>query len=116
MLLVIVRLIYAFVCAGVFASYVSNSAEDGIQVVPTIIATYPWQAFLVLMAITQVITLGDILIPRKKLDMISAVYFGLLIGIFLSYLLNLALDPIVGVGTWAPLVRWMTFLILPYVC
>jgi len=116
MLLVIVRLIYAFVCAGVFASYVSNSAEDGIQVVPTIIATYPWQAFLVLMSITQIITLGDILIPRKKLDMISAVYFGLLIGIFLSYLLNLALDPIVGVGTWAPLVRWMTFLILPYVC
>lgn len=117
MLLIVVRLVYAFVCAGVFASYVSRATNGQPEAVPTIIAAYPFPAFLILMFISQIVTFADLLIPRKKLDMISAVYFGLLIGIFLSYLLNIALTPIVGEDSvWEPLVSSTTLLILPYVC
>lgn len=111
MLLIFIRCVYLFVCSGVFASYVNS--ERG----PTIIRDYPFWAFLVLLGISQLVTIGDFLIPRKKLDIISAVYFGLLIGIFLSYLLNQALTPIVGENSiWEPLAKSMTLLALPYVC
>lgn len=40
------------------------------------------------------VILGDILIPRKRIDLISSVYFGLLIGLLLTYILKLALEPL----------------------
>ncbi len=36
----------------------------------------------------------DIIFPRKRLDTISAVYFGLIVGLFLAYVLGLALTPL----------------------
>jgi len=36
----------------------------------------------------------DMAIPRKPLDTISAVYFGLIVGLFLAYILGLALSPL----------------------
>ena len=40
--------------------------------------------------------LVDVLIKKKRIDMISSVYFGLLVGLFLTYILNLALAPLFG--------------------
>ena len=40
--------------------------------------------------------LVDILIKKKRIDMISSVYFGLLVGLFLTYIVNLALAPLFG--------------------
>ncbi len=37
---------------------------------------------------------GDILIRKKRIDLISSVYFGLLVGLFLTYIVGLALTPI----------------------
>ena len=36
----------------------------------------------------------DILVPRKRLDTISAVYFGMIVGLFLTYVVYLALGPL----------------------
>ncbi len=50
-------------------------------------------AFAVVMIIA-VLTIGlDILVHPKKLDTISAVYFGLIVGLFLTYVAGLALAP-----------------------
>ena len=38
----------------------------------------------------------DVLIKQKRIDMISSVYFGLLVGLFLTYIVNLALAPLFG--------------------
>ena len=40
--------------------------------------------------------LVDVLIKKKRIDMISSVYFGLLVGLFLTYIVNLALAPLFG--------------------
>ena len=40
--------------------------------------------------------LVDVLIKQKRIDMISSVYFGLLVGLFLTYIVNLALAPLFG--------------------
>lgn len=82
---------------------------------PTIVAEYPFPAFIVLMLITQSATLIDVLFPRKRLDLISAIYFGLLIGVLLAYLLTLALRPIIA-DDFQPLIVGMTLIILPYIC
>ena len=36
----------------------------------------------------------DIIIKKKRIDMISSIYFGLLVGLFLTYIVNLALAPL----------------------
>ena len=36
----------------------------------------------------------DVLVRRKRIDLITSVYFGLLIGLFLTYIISLALTPI----------------------
>ena len=47
-------------------------------------------------------TIGvDIAIRRKRLDTITAVYFGLLVGLFMTYILGLALVPLLQHRTHA---------------
>ena len=39
---------------------------------------------------------ADLLITNKRIDMISSVYFGLVVGLFLTYIINVALTPVFG--------------------
>lgn len=110
MILFLVRMIYLVVCAGALAGYVSYSPHP----VP-IIEKYKFGAFLVLLAITQSASLVDLLIRRKKIELISAVYFGLLVGALLSYLTLLALGPVIE-DPFRPGVTLLTTLFLTYIC
>ncbi|OYW11462.1 MAG: PIN/TRAM domain-containing protein, partial [Planctomycetales bacterium 12-60-4] len=67
MLLIIIRVLYAFVCAGAVASLVQSPN------LPPIIADHPFGTFVVLMMLTQSVTVIDLLYPRKRLDLISAI-------------------------------------------
>lgn len=40
------------------------------------------------------IVAGDVFLPRKRIDLISSVYIGTLVGLFLTYVLGLALTPL----------------------
>lgn len=48
-------------------------------------------------AVLTIIT--DVLIREKRIDMISSVYFGLVVGLFLTYVVDQALTPLFGLGT-----------------
>ncbi|MDQ3329821.1 MAG: hypothetical protein M3552_04090, partial [Planctomycetota bacterium] len=115
MLLIIIRAVYAFVCAGAIATYVSPGARDyGIDQ-PQIVRDYPFLSFTVLLALTQSVTLIDLLLRRKRIEVISAVYFGLLVGALLSYLLLQALAPAIRGTDAQGAVELLVTLILPYV-
>jgi len=115
MLLIILRAVYALVCAGAIATYVSPGASDLGVVRPRIVGEYPFLAFVVLLALSQSVTVIDLLIRKKRIEVISAVYFGLLIGALLSYLLLQALAPAIR-GTQAEgIVELIVTLILPYI-
>ena len=45
------------------------------------------------MIIALLIVVGDILFKRKRIDLVSSVYFGTIVGIFLTYVASLALSP-----------------------
>lgn len=110
MLLLIVRLLYTFVSAGAIATYVSD------KLAPEFVQKYPLVVFFGLLILTQTVILADLLMKKKRLDVITAVYFGLLIGLFLSYVLNQALLPLVENSDGKGVTMMCTTLILPYIC
>ena len=61
-------------------------------------STVRWVIFAVFVfgAIGAVVI--DLLLRNKRIDMISSVYFGLVVGLFLTYVVNLALTPLFGLG------------------
>ena len=117
MALLIVRLLYAFVCIGATAAFCfsENSAA------PQIVVAHQVPAFFVITLMALSILLIDVLLPKKRVDMISVIYFGLLIGILLAHLLNLALGPLFSsLGNegknFQAGITMLALLILPYLC
>ena len=110
MLLIVIRILYAFICAGAIAALIQP--EEGI---PEIIVNHKFPSFVLLLAMTQIVTIVDLVLPRKRLDIISAVYFGLLIGSLLAYLLILGMGPVVP-QIYRPIVTLFMGIILPYIC
>jgi uncharacterized protein YacL len=81
-------------------------------------------AFMVMLFMCLTVLLVDVLIPRKRVEIASAIYIGLLIGVLLSYLFNLALRPLFAMdelfGTDGVAFQGgatlLSLLILPYLC
>ncbi|MBS0206840.1 MAG: PIN/TRAM domain-containing protein [Planctomycetes bacterium] len=111
MLITVIRVLYAFICAGAIAAAVQVPDEK----LPQIIADHKFAAFILLFGMTQILTVGDALIRHKRLEVISAVYFGLLIGSLLAYLLLLGLGPVIQ-EMFRPLVALLLGIMLPYIC
>lgn len=111
MLLIVIRVLFAVVSAGAIAAFVASDNPPP----PPLLSEYPFVSFVGLLLLTQSITLIDILIPRKQVEIVSAIYFGLLVGILLSYLLQLALLPVIT-PEWKGLTLMLSNLTLPYFC
>ena len=114
MLLLIIRVLFACVCIGAIAAYVSIEPER-LDSRPLVIQQHPFISFIVMMLITQLAVFADLLIKRKRIEIISAIYFGLMIGYLLSYLLMLAIQNNLQMSFREP-VRMLAALVLPYLC
>ncbi|NOX56234.1 MAG: TRAM domain-containing protein [Planctomycetes bacterium] len=90
-LLIVIRALYALVAAGAIATFVSPAG--GGHPIPEV-DKHPLAAFFILFGLTQLATVLDIMIRRKRIQVISAIYFGLLVGVLLSYLAVLAIRPV----------------------
>ncbi len=89
--LIIVRIIFVMVALG-FGVGVINSG-----LLPSDPAWIPWLAILASVVVAIVVIAIDMLVRRKQLETISAVYFGMAVGLFLTYVLRLALYPLLSV-------------------
>ncbi len=87
MRLFVLRIAFFLVSIGIASVMVSLAQDRG----P---AWLPWLAFLGVLALAGTVIAVDIFIPRKQIDIISAVYVGLAVGAFLTYILMLALTPL----------------------
>lgn len=75
----------------------------------------PWLAFLGVLLLAMGVLVGDYLIKRKRLDTITAFYFGMLIGLVLTYVLMIALTPIMPTEPeW--LVGWLRLALASVIC
>lgn len=71
------------------SSPLSESVDgEGRLLVYTVFAAFVLGAVITILA--------DILVRNKRIDMISSVYFGLIVGFLLTYIVNTALTPLFG--------------------
>ncbi|MEX0726618.1 MAG: TRAM domain-containing protein [Planctomycetaceae bacterium] len=111
MLLIIIRIVFILVCAGAIATYVSPGTTH-----PAFVAEYPFVTFFGLLALACLVVVADMFIRRKQIEVISATYFGLLVGFLLSHMLLQALEPVLHNSPAYIMVAMMTMMILPYIC
>ena len=88
MVLIILRILFVAMMSGLGVTIINSPELMGQS------AWTPPLVFASLMLIAALVILVDILIPRKKIDAITAVYFGLIVGLIISYMLSLALTPL----------------------
>jgi uncharacterized protein YacL len=118
MMLIILRVAYLLISAGAILAYITTETVAGQPaLLPRIIENNKTSAFFVLLFISQIVTIADVLVRKKRIEVISAVYFGILIGVLLAYLMIQALTPVVPISNpYHTAVVLMTLLILPYIC
>lgn len=111
MALWILRACFLIVAIGLGVSLITSADVDQIS------RNSQWQiwtAFGLFVIGSVAIILADVLIKHKRIDMISSLYFGLVVGFFLTFIVNVALTPLfnilsggdlVGAGGTSDLIR-----------
>ncbi len=107
MALIILRVLFLVFAAGLGSLIVR---DDDFQI------QYPWAVFVGVMAIAVTVLIIDVFVPRKRLDTISAVYFGLVVGIFLTYIVSIALTPLLQDNPHVDRVRLVVGMVVCYGC
>src|SRR5262249_50867302 len=75
----------------------------------------PWFGFLGILLVAAGVLAADVVMKRKKLDTITAVFFGTIIGLFLTYVFRLALPPLFPeADKW--LTDWLGMALATIVC
>jgi len=86
--LVALRLTFVLVAIGLAVGLINSGS------LPPAPAWIPWVVFFGAVLLSLSVIAIDQLVPRKHLETISAVYFGLVVGMFLTYVVRLALTPL----------------------
>lgn len=111
MALIILRSVLVLVAAGLGVQLINSHALGSDP------PWLPWLVFVGIMALAIGVIAIDVFFPRKRLDTLSAVYFGLIVGLFITYVLRLALSPILPED--AALTQWLQLvlgMVLCYTC
>ncbi|HCK41453.1 MAG: PIN/TRAM domain-containing protein [Planctomycetaceae bacterium] len=112
MALVILRCVFVLVAAGIGVQIISSEelSRDA--------AYIPWLVVGGLFALASGVIAIDHGVGRKRLDTITSVYFGLLIGLLSTYVLKIALSPVLPAADtlqaqWIPMIMGM---VMCYTC
>lgn len=84
MALVILRCVFLLVAAGFGAQFASSELLQGTP------PYTPYVVFAGIVVLAASVIWLDVMLKQKRLDTITAVYFGLIIGLFLTYILKVA--------------------------
>jgi uncharacterized protein YacL len=106
--ILLLRIIFITVAAGVGAIW---SKEDSFQS-----ASMPYLVFIGVLLVAFAVVTADMFFPRKRIEVISAVYFGLLIGVLLSYLLTIAMNPLLENYQYKSYISLITVTVFCYTC
>lgn len=107
--LLVLRVVFMLVAIGVATLSVGKLRDF------TVSPAIPWMIFIGIIGLAGAVVAADVFIPRKQIEIISGVYFGMLIGVLLTYVLMLTLEPILPQPTKdseIPIARTVAQLIL----
>jgi len=85
--LIILRCVFVLVAAGLSVTFIQSG------VIPADSEWMSWAVFGGVIFVALGVILLDILVRKKKLDTITAVYFGMIVGLFMTYVLTMAFVP-----------------------
>lgn len=108
MALIILRCMF-LLCAGGVSAIINTSLSDTAT-------TVPWLVFAGIMSMAVFVVVADIYAPRKRIDTISAIYFGVLIGVLLTYVLWIAVAPMLEQSFNGRAIQLIIALMLCYIC
>jgi len=110
MALIILRCVFVLVAIGLSVTFINSEA-----LIPRDPAWSPFAVVLIVVGLACMAIGVDVLIPRKRIETITAVYFGILIGLFLTYIANIALTPLVPMAYQTP-IQLLLAMVLCYTC
>jgi len=90
MILWILRAVFLLVAAGVGVTLARGDKLDS----DPLHGLDPFFVFCAVMLLAAVVIAVDIVTRHKRIDVISSIYFGVIVGTLLTYLFNLALEPL----------------------
>lgn len=100
--LIILRAIFVLVAAGLGVGLINSN------LFPTSPAWIPFVIIVVCLSVAAAVVVLDTLVRPKRLETMTAVYFGLIVGLFLTYVAQLALTPLLPanpqVAHWSQLI------------
>ena len=110
MAIVVLRAIFVAVSAGIAVLIVnSQPLREAPQWVP-------WAVLAGMITLPLVVMGVDGAVRRKDLTTITAVYFGLLVGVFLTYIAMLALTPVLPLNPRDPIWQWLPLVLGAVLC
>ena len=86
--LLVLRCIFVFVAAGLGVSLIRSG------LIPQEAGWMAWATFGGVVSVALGVIALDLAIRKKHLDAITAIYFGMIVGLFMTYILGLALIPL----------------------
>jgi uncharacterized protein YacL len=111
MALVILRCLFLAVAIALGFQLTTSSLVTGENKSPSL----PWLGFLGVMLIAVAVLAADYTTKRKRLDTITAVIFGMFIGLILTYVFRIVLTPWLE-GADQMFVNWLQLGIATIVC
>jgi uncharacterized protein YacL len=108
MLLWMIRALFVLIVAGLGVRLARIVGETG--------GAYSYVAFVIVMVLAIAIVMVDWLTPRKRIQTISAIYFGLIVGVILSDLIRNALEPTLALYTDEKIRLGVSGLLMIFIC
>lgn len=75
----------------------------------------PFAVFGLVVGLALCVIGVDVVLPRKRIEIISATYFGVLVGLLLTYIVGIALTPLVS-DIYRNVVQLILGMVLCYIC
>jgi uncharacterized protein YacL len=88
MALWLLRCAFLLASAGTAFTVLNSEAFQESQI------QYPWLVYVFIMLGAVAIIVVDMLTPRKRIEIITCLYFGVVIGLFLTWVVGFSLDPL----------------------
>lgn len=110
MALIVLRAIFVAVSVGIAVLIITSPLMRDAP------AWVPWAVLLGMLALPLTAIAIDSSLRRKDVTVITAIYFGLLVGVFLAYIATLALAPILPTTPNHPVTRWLPLILGMLLC
>jgi uncharacterized protein YacL len=108
--LMILRCIFLMVAEGLGVSFLSSG------LLPPNSTWQAWAVFGGVMSLALGVIAIDVAVRHKQLEVISATYFGLIVGLFMTYILGLAMTPLQLEPKYQHPVQLLLGLVICYTC